>query len=157
MSDFILKYKQYLQKYTILNEGSFNSILPYIQNNYLKTAFNGKRYNELSKEQQKDVDETLIRLKDTQAKIISEITDNQQYQSWLYDVVKSMLIKDESLKIFRTDKKLIKRGLADFQNICKSPLLDKNQKNIMLYTSIDDLFSFIDSFKEKHTKYLMNK
>jgi len=131
----------------IINEWNSNLLLEAniksLTSNIQQRLIGNKSYQELNDEEkeelQDDIDATLRYIE----RKVNEITDNKQYQSWIYNILKSN-------EIDYKDMKPISNALLDFNKLNKRPDLKPQQKNIQNYSTLNELNEFIDNFKTEH-------
>ena len=144
---FLDKYDQYKKDFLIC-EGTVKGLIPLIQQNLL-SIYNVDSYQDLTDEQKKDIQKLIDNNVEYYKKRMDEVTDNKQYQSWLYD----FLISIQKGKIDQNDWDYFKRILTKFSKIVKSPLITQEQRNINNYKTIADLSQFVHDFEDSHPDY----
>ena len=127
----------------LLLETNLKSLIPLIQDDYFQTA-GIKSYNDLNDYDKQVVQDYIDQVLKYIENKVNEITDNKQYQSWIYNILKNKEVK------FDGDMKQIINAILEFTRLCKRPDLKPNQRNIENYKSLNALLQFIDSFKEEH-------
>lgn len=141
---FLDKYNQYKKEFLIC-EGSLSSIQNIIQQEILSDYFGRITFKELTKEQQDFViTELQKKSRDIESKI-NYLTNNKQYQSWLYDQIKEGNV---SIVYFKCINNFEWKAMFDnFSKLCKSPKLTSEQKNIQNY-NFNSFRQFIADNKE---------
>ena len=123
----------------LLLEANLKSLIPNIQ----QSLIGNKSYQDLNDQEKEELQENINATLRYIERKVNQITDNKQYQSWIYNILKSN-------EIDYKDMKPISNALLDFNKLNKRPDLKSNQKNIQNYNSLKALQEFIDSFKEEH-------
>ena len=123
----------------LLLEANLKSLIPNIQ----QQLIGNKSYNDLTDNEKQQLQNNINKQLNDIEQQVNNITDNKQYQSWIYNVLKN---KEVDLNDLNPLKSLI----LDFEKLSKRPDIKSNQKNIQNYSTLNDLHEFIDSFKEKH-------
>ena len=126
----------------LLLEATLKSLTPLIQDDYFRLS-NVKDYKDLTESDKQKLQKYIDGYLRYIEKMVNELTDNAQYQSWIYN-----LIKNKELPI--NDISPVKSALLDFIKLCKRPDLTPTQRNIQNYYTLKDLKNFINSFKEEH-------
>ena len=125
--------------FNILLEANLKSLIPNIQQNLI----GNKSYNDLNDKEKQNLQNNINTKLSEIEQEVNKITDNKQYQSWIYNILKNNEVK-------LTELKFISNALSDFIKLSKHPDLKPQQKNIQNYNSLKALQEFIDSFKEEH-------
>ena len=123
----------------ILLEANLKSLIPLIQD----TLLIGQTYQDLNEEKKEELQKNITTILGHIERKVNGITDNKQYQSWIYNILKN---KDVNY----LDLKPIENAIFEFNKLTKRPDLKPNQKNIQNYNSFNDLLVFIDNFKDDH-------
>ena len=141
MNEFNKTYLNIINEWNsnILLEATLKSLIPNIQQELL----HGKEYKDLDDIEKQDLEVILKSMLDQVENDVYKITDNKQYQSWIYEI-----LKNKEVPII--DLSPIKSVLMDFIKLCKRPDLKPNQRNIQNYPTLKDLREFINSFKSEH-------
>ena len=125
----------------ILLEATLKSLIPNLQ----KEILGDRSYQDLSDKEKENLQEYInSNLRYIERKV-NKLTDNKQYQSWIYN-----LLKNYEIGIDQTDFNKLKSILIDFEKLCKRPDLKPSQRNIQNYSTLVDLQQFIDNFKIGH-------
>ena len=123
----------------LILEANLKSLIPNIQ----QTLIGNKSYQELTNQEKIELQNNInIQLNNIEQEV-NQITDNKQFQSWIYQILKNQ-------EVDYADLKPISNTIFDFIKLSKRPDLKSNQKNIQNYSTLKDLREFIDSFKEEH-------
>lgn len=153
---FIEKYNQYKQKYLIC-EGTLNKLLSAYQDYRLRKWYNlgelsSPNYKQLTDEEKQDFDEDTQHLVKIITKTMNKITTNQQYISWIYDLLINGNIE---LEYFTTNFYItVKECLDKFVVLCRSPKITSEEKNIQNYNSFNQLDNFVNNHVDLLTKYV---
>ena len=123
----------------LLLEANLKSLIPNIQ----QQLIGNKSYNDLTDVEKRQLQNNINKQLNDIEQQVNNITDNKQYQSWIYNVLKN---KEVGLD----DLNPLKSIILDFEKLSKRPDIKSNQKNIQNYSTLNDLHEFIDSFKEEH-------
>ena len=125
----------------LLLEANLKSLIPNIQHKLI----GNRQYSELTNKEKENLQNDINIFLDTIKDKVDQITDNKQYQSWIYGC-----LKNNEITLTSNDVNKLKTLLLDFTRLCKRPDLNPNQRNIENYKSFNDLFAFVDSFKTEH-------
>jgi len=125
----------------LLLEANLKSLIPNIQ----QKLIGNRTYSELTDKEKENLQNDIKLFLDTIKDKVNEITDNKQYQSWIYTC-----LKNNEINLTPNNVNKLKSLLLEFTRLCKRPDLKPNQRNIENYKSFNDLFAFVDSFKEEH-------
>jgi len=123
----------------LLLEANLKSLILNIQ----QRLIGNKSYNDLNDNEKRDLQEDINATLSYIERKVNEITDNKQYQSWIYNVLKNK-------EVNYNDLNPLKSLILDFERLSKRPDIKPNQKNIQNYSSLKNLQQFIDQFKEEH-------
>jgi len=123
----------------LILEANLKSLIPNIQ----QQLIGNKSYQELTNKEKEILQNNISKQLNNIEQQVNNITDNKQYQSWIYNILKN---KEISLD----DLTPLKSIILDFEKLNKRPDLKPNQKNIQNYSTLNDLQQFIDSFKKEH-------
>ena len=73
----------------MISEGTVKSLIPIIQSDILNDYYGGKQYDQLTDSEKKqlqiDIDNECKNVQNT----VEQWTSNKQYQSWIYDILKT--------------------------------------------------------------------
>ena len=124
MKQFIKKYTLYKNNY-IIKEGTINTLRPTIEQDVLDHVCGGLTYqllNTAKKEQfERLVNSNLSFFKSK----IEDVTENKQYQSWLYDVISKTDFNNKQYNWDNDDWNFIKNIIQKFSKIIKSSMVNK--------------------------------
>ena len=126
----------------LLLEANLKSLIPMIQKVSLR-IYGKNTYQELSDEKKQDFRKYINNYLNWIERQVNAITDNKQYQSWIYGILKDQENVSDILP-------KLKSILIDFEKLCKRPDLKPQQKNIQNYSTLNELNEFIDNFKTEH-------
>ena len=126
----------------LILEANLKSLIPMIQKVSLR-LYGKNTYQELSDEKKQDFQKYINSYLNWVERQVNAITDNKQYQSWIYGILKDQEDVSDILP-------KLKSILIDFEKLCKRPDLKPQQKNIQNYSTLNALNEFIDNFKTEH-------
>ena len=143
---FLDRYNYY--KKQIICEGNVRQLSGIIQQMNINLQWNNDTsWNDLTTEQQQEIDNAVKQdLLDIQTKV-EQATNNKQYQSWIYDqLVKAKYRYEED---FPKIVDLVKQ----FEKMSRSQKLTSDERNIQNYKSFSDLHKFVRDFINENKKY----
>ena len=117
--------------------------------NQLSTLFQSEitstPFKELSKEQQNDIINHINKRKNEIKEQVNSITDNPQYQSWIYEMLINKSI------IFPEDIEKTQETIKSYAKISKSSNLPKEYKNIFYFKSFNELYSILSKYGKDYS------
>lgn len=135
-----------LTQFHLIVEGTYKQLAGTLQQQFFNNI-GVSSYQQLNDQQKQELNQfiNLNQLKWKQ--MVEKISDNPQYQSWIYDV---LISGDQKLP---EDYQKLKEIIEDFSKISRSSKLTSDQKNIQNYKSYDQLHTFIFEIKQKDARY----
>lgn len=133
----------------ILLEDTVNDLISGWQAKWLlqKNKF-GKGYKDLTDDEKKELNKYLEELKEKYIKYVNEITDNKEYRSWVFKLLKNLKIR------LPEDSVIMKELLEQYTILKRNP--NFKDKEILKFKSYGDLAEIIDNFTLKHQSKITN-
>ena len=125
----------------LLLEANLKSLIPNIQHELI----GDKSYQDLTEQEKQKLQIDINNYLQVVEEKIKKLTDNKQYQSWIYNILKNQKL----IMVKICDANLIKT-IEKFVKLCKRPDLKPEQKNIENYKTLEELQNFVDGFEKQH-------